>query len=179
MMPRRARRHGGANKTPGISNELVCIVAGANDRGDCFAELCCRGRATTCEVESVLDGRISEGAIVSTDRHGSYPGALSALGVLEHRRYDSKTQCDRLSLVNSLHSRLGSFLARFNGVATRRLQHYLDWFCWMEQTKGGTHDRREILWEDAAAGKYETTRRGYAETPHPFMEWWGAMPAEV
>ena len=62
-------------------------------------------------------------------------------------------------MVNALHSRLEGFLAPFHGVATRRLQRYLDWFCYVEQFKHGDMDRRELLFEHEAEGTYWTTRR--------------------
>ena len=40
----------------------------------------------------------------------------------------------------------------FHGVATRRLQRYLDWFCYVEQFKHGDMDRRELLFEHEAEG---------------------------
>ena len=33
--------------------------------------------------------------------------------------------------VNAFHSKLKGFLRRFNGVATKYLQSYLNWFVWM------------------------------------------------
>lgn len=43
--------------------------------------------------------------------------------------------------------------APIHGVATRRLQRYLDWFCYVEQFKRGNMDRRELLFEHEAKGK--------------------------
>lgn len=43
----------------------------------------------------------------------------------------SSNRCDEndISVMNSMHSRLARFLERFYGVATKHLQHYLDWLC--------------------------------------------------
>lgn len=59
------------------------------------------------------------------------------------------------------------------GVATRRFQHYLDWFSYREQFRKSDADGREATFADAAAGKYQTSRRVYALAPHPFVEYWG------
>ena len=61
-------------------------------------------------------------------------------------------------MVNALHSRLKEFLEPFHGVATRRLQHYLDWFCYREQFRKSDADKREVTFADAAAGKYTTSK---------------------
>ena len=62
-------------------------------------------------------------------------------------------------MVNALHSRLKAFLRRFNGVSTRRLQRYLDWFRYAEAFKGGGMDARERLFMHEAEGRYWKTRR--------------------
>ena len=74
--------------------------------------------------------------------------------------------------MNSLHSRLRDFLRPFHGVATRRLQSYLDWFCWRERLRCEDGDRREILYAHEAAGRYKSTRRDLVWTP--YLDWWWA-----
>lgn len=63
-------------------------------------------------------------------------------------------------------------MRRFHGVATRRLQHYLDWFRYREQVRRGDARARDLLFRHAVSGTYRTTRRGYVDTPHPFMDYW-------
>lgn len=175
-MPRKARRRGREGVGRGISNDLVCIMTGVNEMGDCFCELSCRGRETVDDVKAALSGRVGPGSAVESDLHSSYPRAVAALGASSHAVFDPKDRSGGdINMVNSLHSRLGSFLERFNGVATRRLQHYLDWFCWTEQFRKTDGDVREILYTHETEGRYETTIREYALTPHPFMEHWARV----
>ena len=173
-MPREPHKNGKGVKVRGISNLKVCVLCGANDLGDVFCELSNRGRASGKDIERVLAGKIAEGSIVSTDKHKSYPRVLEGMGVAAHNRYDAQDASEGdINMVNALHSRLKEFLGPFHGVATRRLQHYLDWFCYREQFRKSDADRRDVTFADAAAGKYTTTKREYALTPHPFMEYWG------
>lgn len=118
----------------------------------------------------MLAGKIAEGSIVSTDMHKAYPKVLEGMGVAAHNRHGAGSSADGdINMVNALHSRLKELLEPFHGVATRRLQHYLDWFCYREQFRKSDADKREVTFADAAAGKYQTSRREYALTPHPFM----------
>lgn len=173
-MPRKARRFGREGVGRGISNQLVCVMCGASDLGDASAVVCCRGRESSAEAGAALAGRVDGAPLVATDMHGSYPAALTALGVRSHRRVDPRDRsAGNIAMVDSLHSRLDAFLARFRGVATRHLQHYLDWFCYAEQFKKGGADRRELLFRHASAGTYRTTRRGYVDLLRPFMDYWG------
>lgn len=173
-MPRKPHKNGKGVKVRGISNLKICVLCGVNDLGDVFCELSNRGRATGEDIERVLSGKIAEGSIVSTDKHRSYPKVLEGMGVAVHNRYDAGDPDGDINMANALHSRLKGFLEPFHGVATRRLQHYLDWFCYREQFRKSDADKRQVTFADAAAGKYQTSKRGYALTPHPFMEYWGA-----
>ena len=173
-MPRERHNNGKGVKKRGVSNLKICVICGANDLGDVFCEMSNRGEASGRDIERVLAGKVAEGSIVSTDKHQSYPKVLEGLGVAAHNRYGAKDRSDGdINMVNALHSRLKEFLEPFHGVATRRLQHYLDWFCYREQFRKSDADKREVTFADAAAGKYQTSKREYALTPHPFMEYWG------
>ena len=74
-----------------------------------------------------------------------------------------------LEMVNSLHSRLKAFIGRFNGVSNRRLQRYLDWFCWREQFRRSARGRRELLFAHEASGTYVCTRELTHLESHPFL----------
>ena len=174
-MPRKRHKNGKGVKVRGHSGLLICVLCGANDLGDIFCEMMNRGEASCADIERVLGGKVAEGSIVSTDKKPAFIRPLKDLGVAVHNRYDAKdrTQGD-INMVNALHSRLKEFLEPFHGVATRRLQHYLDWFCYREQFRKSDADKREVTFADAAAGRYSTSKRDYPQTPHPFMGYWDA-----
>jgi len=179
-MPRKTHKNGQSVHKRGISNEQVYVMTGINELGDCFCELVDRGMETIEEVKGCLSGRIGEQTQVISDMHRSYPKAIAALGAASHVTVDPKDRSTGdINMVNSLHSRLQKFIRTFNGVATRRLQHYLDWFCYREQFKNSDADKRETLFRHEAEGTYETTRREYAQTPHPFMGYWDGATSTV
>lgn len=177
-MPRDPRRNGRDGRVRGISNGKVCAMTGINEYGDVFAEVCCRGRETSEEARRALAGRVGAGTAVTTDMHASYPAAIAALGAASHVRVDPKDpSTGDINMVNSMHSRIRGFMRRFNGVSTRRLQAYLDWFCWAEQVRAPGADRRAILFSRASDGRYEHSRRELFGMPHPFMGYWEAARA--
>lgn len=174
-MPRAPRKNGRGVRRSGISNDKVCVSCGVNELGDSFCDLGCRGRESIEDVAAMLAGKVGGASTVATDRHTSYVKGLARLGAA-HERHDPAEGFGPLNLVNALHSRLKAFLAPFNGVSTRRLQNYLDWFCYREQFRNPEADKRRALFLDVSEGRYETTRRGCALTPHPFMDYWeGSM----
>lgn len=158
-MTRDAHRNGqdGRRGNRSKSQERVCIICGANEMGDAFAVVACEGVPAAFEAEHVVRDRIPAGSRVTVDGHTSYSGLA--------RRFAEVTTVDagdpstgHINLVNSLHSRLKKFIARFGGVSTRRLQRYLDWFCYVEQTRNVDFDRREVLYRDEVRGSYIRTR---------------------
>lgn len=171
-LPRKPHKRGNAIHVSGSSKERINILTGISDRGDCFCEVCCRGKSSIENIETLLKDKVEKGAIVSSDWDTAYPKALKAIGV-KHRRYSASAgEGHKINMVNALHSRLRDFLFPFKGVSTRRLQHYLDWFCYVEQFRKSDADSREVLYSNAISGTYETTRSDYPLTPFPFGEYW-------
>ena len=175
-LPRKAHKRGGDVHTRGISNELIGILTGVNDHGDCFCELVCRGRMSKKDAHRALSGKVMAGSIVSTDKHHSYVEVLEELGVLEHNAYDSKEHANgTINSVNSLHSRLASFLRPFHCVSSRRLSNYLIWFQWLESFKKLESDtmRKNLAIKHMGTGSYRTAWREYRDTPYPFGDYYG------
>lgn len=159
-LPRPRHRNGrdGRRGSRGRSKEWVVVECGANELGDCFCDVCGRGSEGAGELAMELAARIPEGGEVVTDGHKSY--GFAARGY-RHTEVDPRDpSAGDINMVNALHSRLKAFLRRFNGVSTRRLQRYLDWFRYAESFKGGDMDRRERLYMHEAKGTYWKTR-GY------------------
>ena len=178
-MPR-APRADGRLRVRGVSDLQICVECGVNDLGDCFCEVCDRGRPTDAALRASLGGRVGPGSRVTTDGLGSYGRVLAGLGVASHEAVDAKEERDgRLRAVNCLHGRLDAFLRRFHGVSTRWLQWYLDWFCWLEQRRRSDERPSDVLAAEAAAGRYEHTRRDLLGGDRPFWDYWRAAEREA
>ena len=156
-----------------VNNSLH--YTGINDRGAVFLEVAARGMFGKEEARAVLEGKVAEGAIVSTDRHRSYERLMPELGAAVHNRFDSKDRGQGvINAVNSLHARLDAFLAPFNGVSTRRLHHYLMWFKWVESFRLRLgKERADIMVGHIANGCYDLRIRDCWRVPHPFGDYWG------
>ncbi len=175
-MPRKAHRRPSDMHRRGISDELICILTGVNDHGDCFLELACRGHLPKGAARKILAGKVAAGSVVSTDRHPTYKGLIPELGAAVHNRYDAKDHSEgTINSVNSLHSRLAKFLRPFESVSSRRLPNYLVWFQWLESFKKLDDDamRKELAIKHIASGSYDTKWREYKDTPYPFGDYYG------
>lgn len=158
-MPREPHRNGqdGRKGNRAKSRERVCVICGANELGDSFAVLACDGVPAAYEAELVVADRVPAGSRVAVDGHTSYSGlgdAFAEVSVVD----PGDPSTGHINLVNSLHSRLKKFIARFGGISTRRLQRYLCWFGYIEQLRNEDFDRREVLYGDEVRGTYLYTR---------------------
>lgn len=172
-MPRKPHRNGqdARRRAHGRSKRSFCVVCGINELGDCFCAMGARGTEGAGELGLLLMDNVPEGSTVATDGHLSYPGALR--GVCQHVAVDPHDpSTGNINMVNALHSRLKGFLYAMRGVSARRLQRYLDWFCYREQFRKSDADRRELLFEHEVEGKYLRTRRLTHLEAHPEYEWW-------
>ena len=142
------------------------------DLGDELCEVADRGRPTDEALGSALRA-VGEGTPISTDGLRGYARVLPRLGVSCHDATPAReARHGELGMVNAMHARLKDFLARFRGVSTRRLGHYLDWFLWDEQTRRSDADRADTLSGQAATGSYDNTRFALAREPQPFWSYW-------
>lgn len=167
----------GRRASRGRSKEWVVVVCGVNELGDCFCDICGRGSAGAGELSVELAARIPAASAVVTDGHKSYGFATRGY---RHAEVDPRDpSAGDINMVNALHSRLKAFLRRFNGVSTRRLQRYLDWFRYAEAFKGGGMDGRERLFMHEAEGRYWKTRRFTHFEFGDAMVYWTRQLADV
>jgi len=168
-MPREPRREGHGTRTRGISNEQICVVTGINDNGDMFYDVACRGRLDRMTAMRTLESRISDGAMINTDRHNAYPEVLFKLGTAFHNAYSSSDH-KSLERINDLHSSIRGFMRKFKGVSTKWLHCYLAWFKWLRE-----FGRSGAVMEDIAAGQirsgdYEHLWKNIDRMPLPFRD---------
>ena len=171
-MPRKAYRNGqdGARSRKGRSKAQIAVECGINEYGDCFCEALERGAPSAGILAMSLARKIPEGSTVISDGLPSYEYAAQGF---KHIVIDPKDpDTGNINMVNALHSRLKSFLRLFKGISTRRLQRYLDWFCYKEQFKSSDMDRRKLLFSHELDGRYFLTRAlTHLEIPSLLVFW--------
>lgn len=129
-MPRPSRKRGKQVKKRGIRKEQVCVGTALDRQGNIIIELLCTGRVTTNELERLYGNRIGENSILCTDRHKSYIQFATDIS-LDHKRIKRGRNKDDINYINSIHSNLKKWMAKFNGVATKYLANYMKWHKWI------------------------------------------------
>jgi transposase-like protein len=143
---RKARKRGGTAQKPGISDEQVPVIVGCDRDGNVILGVAGMGRISLADVENVFKKYIDSDGTLCTDSHSSFKAYAKAynlsyvgLNISKGRRIVNGTY--HIQNVNNSHSRLKQWMSRFNGVSTKYLQNYMNWFSLLEETKESESDQ--------------------------------------
>ncbi len=141
---RKPRKRGAKAGKAGISDEKVAVVATCDRSGNKDFKVATKGRISKKDLDCVIRGKLDKAEVLCSDSHRSY-GAFAKANTLEHKKFNtSKGQrtVDKIyhvQNVNNMDMRLRKFMDSFNGVASKYLQNYLNWFLVLEKIKNSTN----------------------------------------
>ena len=135
VMPRRAKKRGTPAKKRGLSKEQICVSCMIDRTGNMFSKIAGAGRITTNQLFGVVQGlEITPGSTLVTDKASAYIKFAEAYNldlIALKSGFEYVRGIYHIQHVNAFHSKLKGFLRGFNGIATKYLQSYLNWFVWM------------------------------------------------
>ena len=91
------------------------------------------------EIEKALDGKLTQGTTLITDKHPAYRAFAKSNPKIKHKALLAKDHVDKtdttihLQMGNNLHAQLRTFLRPFNGVSSKYLQNYLNWYAYIDK----------------------------------------------
>lgn len=133
---RKPRKRGGKAKYRGISNDQICVLVARDRQKMTYSGVLGRGRIRTSKLDEVISDHLSESNVLCTDSWRAFSSYARKKGLVHYRfKYDGKQRVKgvyHIQNVNNYHSRLKRWIDRFNGVATKYLQHYLAWFRYLD-----------------------------------------------
>lgn len=143
-LERAPKKRGEKASKAGISNEKIAVVATCDRSGNKDFKVATTGRISKKDLDRIYQGRLDKASVLCSDSHRSY-GAFAKANSITHKKFNaSKGQktVDRIyhvQNVNNMDMRLRKFMESFNGVATKYLQNYLNWFLVLEKIKNTTN----------------------------------------
>ena len=143
-LKRKPKKRGEKASKAGISNEKVAVIATCDRSGNKDFEVVTTGRISKKDLNKVYQGKLDKATVLCSDSHRSY-GAFAKSSTIIHKKFNaSKGQktVDKIyhvQNVNNMDMRLRKFMESFNGVATKYLQNYLNWFLVLEKIKNKTN----------------------------------------
>lgn len=120
---------------------VVQVVTAVEQNGNKYLKAVESKRLSKEEITKALDGKLSENATLITDKHPSYRAFAKENPSIKHKTLLAKDHVDRndktihLQKVNNVHSQLRKFLMPFNGVSSKYLQNYLNWYAYADEIK--------------------------------------------
>jgi len=134
---RKPRKRGGKASKAGVHDELVCVMAAIDNQGNTLLKVAGKGRLTKKMVQQTLAKQIRKQrvnkTILVTDRHSSFLQIVRQKKLIHqtlaaHYKQFTNIYGYNINKVNAIHSRLKRWLTKFNGVASKFLQNYLNYF---------------------------------------------------
>ena len=143
-LERKPRKRGCDFKRNDGSSEptVVQIVTAVQRNGEKYLKAVESKRLSADEITKALDGKIADQTTLITDKHPSYKLFARENPALKHRSVLGKEHVNKndknihLQHVNNTHSQLRTFLSPFNGVSSKYLQNYLNWFAYAGKLSG-------------------------------------------
>ena len=120
---------------------VVQVVTAVERNGNKYLKAVESKRLSKEEIEKVFEGKLSENATLITDKHPSYRAFAKDNPSIKHKALLAKEYVDKtdksihLQKVNNVHSQLRKFLRPFNGVSSKYLQNYLNWYAYVDEIK--------------------------------------------
>jgi len=137
------RQRGGKATKRGISDEQVAVITTCDRSGNKDMKVAAMGRISKKDIDRVLQGKLSKVDTLCSDSHRSYT-AFAKSEKVEHKKFNAskgqrvKDKVYHVQNVNNMDMRLRKWMEQFNGVASKYLQNYLNWFLVLEKIKNST-----------------------------------------
>lgn len=141
---RKSRKNGGKSKYRGISKEQVCVLVARDRQKATYSKIVGQGRIVKSRLDKAIGSKLVSSNVLCTDAWRAFKTYANEKG-LEHYRFksDGKERVKgvyHIQNVNNYHSRLKGWIDRFNGVATKYLDHYLSWFQFLDEINHRNND---------------------------------------
>ena len=139
-LDRPSRKRGGELRRRGISDEKVAVIISCDRQGGKDLHVATRGRISKKDIARILDNKIKAGSTLCTDSHRSFT-AFARSAKIRHKKINAskgqyvKNKIYHVQHVNQTAQALRKWMDKFNGVSTKYLQNYLNWYAGMESIK--------------------------------------------
>lgn len=144
QLDRKARLRGSKATKRGINDQQVAVVVTQDRSGSQELSVVKKGRISKNDLNKTLKGKIEDGSILCTDAHRSYT-AFAKDNKIEHHKFIANkgqrvvNKVYHIQNVNNTAKRLRAWMTPFNGVATKYLQNYMNWFMVLEKIKNNSN----------------------------------------
>jgi len=119
----------------------VQVVTAVQRNGEKYLKAVETKRLSKKDIEKVFEGILTKGTTLITDKHPSFRAYAKGNPSIKHKTLLAKDHVDKkdksihLQRVNNTHKQIRDFLKPFNGVSSKYLQNYLNWYAYMDKIR--------------------------------------------
>lgn len=119
----------------------VQVVTAVERNGEKYLKAVETKRLSKKDIEKVFEDRLAKNTTLITDKHPSFRAYAKDNPSIKHKALLAKDHVDKkdssihLQKVNNTHKQLREFLKPFNGVSSKYLQNYLNWYAYMDKIR--------------------------------------------
>lgn len=132
----------------GVSNDKVSIMVAADRKGNPTMKVAKIGRIDSESIEKTIGNLVTKDNVLCSDAHPSIISWAKGKKIEHHTFVASKQhvkdKCYHVQHVNSLDNRYERWVKGFYGIATKYLDHYLNWFVFLEKMKKSANPRNDL-----------------------------------
>ena len=143
----------------------VQVVTAIDETNQTYFKAIETKRITSNDLKKTIGKKLGKNVTLVTDKHPSYiPFAKSKVGIT-HKTVKSTEHVNKsdrkinLQRINNQHKQLRQFLGKFNGVSSKYLQNYLNWFAYGKNIESFANQTKQwflaILTTDSAYSLYQ------------------------
>lgn len=124
------------SRNEGDEISVVQVVTAVQREGSKLFKVVETKRLSEDNITKALGGKIEGNSILITDKHPSYKAYGKTQEQITHKTVKANEHVNRsdknvhLQTVNQTHAQLRKFIGKFNGVSTKYLQNYLNWYAY-------------------------------------------------
>lgn len=148
-LDREPRKRGDSNKT--LKENKVPVVVATDRRGNTVLKVAGRGVVKAKNLRPIFKGKFEPQSILCSDGAPVYRGLakqenIEHIKASRHGRPIAKNKAYHIQSVNQLHKELKQFMDDFNGVSTKYLQNYLNWFMLQKRKQNKDDKVKQWIW---------------------------------
>ena len=143
----------------------VQVVSAIDENNQTYFKAIETKRITAKQLNKTLGKKLDKHATIITDKHPSYRPFIKSKPGMKHKTVKSNEHVNKddkkvnLQRVNNQHKQLRQFLDKFNGVSSKYLQNYLNWFAYGKKMENFANQTKQwfaaILTTDIAYNLYQ------------------------
>lgn len=119
----------------------VQVLTAVERKGEKYIKVVETKRLSKEDIEKVFEDKFENNTTFITDKHPSFKAYANDNSSINHKALLAKDHVDKddrsihLQKVNNTHKQIRDFLRPFNGVSSKYLQNYLNWYAYMDKIR--------------------------------------------